>query len=355
MKKMVNIQWDYIRHSLGIAVLSVFLLFLILLSSVEDMMLLLSFESWFQIPVLLLWAFLSLTLAVFIGWRTGRRQKIRMNHLIVSTMALEKGEFSKRTTLEGEDELGVMSTHLNAVANRLQEQAASMQKLSDERVEYQTSIKRDAVADERQRLARELHDAVSQQLFAISMTTAALQKTMNIDCEKSMEQAALIEKMAVNAQGEMRALLMHLRPVSLDGKGLREGLSDLIAELSEKTNVEIKHDIQRVEALGKGMENHLFRIAQEALSNVIRHAEAGNIDFQLKWYNGQLRMKVIDDGIGFHLDNNQKHSSYGLSMMKERVNELGGVIHILSYPGKGTQIDVKVNVLVSDEEEHGRD
>ncbi|MFZ4451869.1 HAMP domain-containing sensor histidine kinase [Salibacterium aidingense] len=350
MKRMVNIQWDYIRHAFGASLLTVFLLIALLLSSIEDMRLLMSFRSWFNIPIFVLWMVLSLGLAILIGLRGGKRQKNRLNQLMESTMALERGDFSKKIRLQGEDELGVMSNHLHAVADRLEEQASSMQKLSAERAEYQTSIKRAAAADERQRLARELHDAVSQQLFAISMTTAALQKTIETDAEQSMKQAALVEKMAGSAQGEMRALLMHLRPVSLEGKGLKQGLQALLEELKEKTKLQLYWDIQNIEDTGKGIEDHLFRIAQEALSNVLRHAQASYVDVQLKSFNGHLRMKIIDDGIGFHLENNQKHSSYGLSMMKERVNELGGVIHILSYPGKGTQVEVSVSV--SNEEEN---
>ncbi|SDI75196.1 sensor histidine kinase [Alteribacillus bidgolensis] len=351
MRKMVNIQWDYIRYSFGTAVITAVLLFLILLSSTEDLLLLLTFKSWFGLPTLLIWVVVSFLLALLIGWRGGKRQKLRINKLLAGTLALEKGDFSKNIHIDGEDEFAVMGNHLNAVASRMEEQARSVQKLSAERAEWQASIKQSAAAAERQRLARELHDAVSQQLFAISMTTAALQKTIPNDIVKGKKQVSLIEKMAGNAQGEMRALLMHLRPASLEGKLLEDGLKNLLQELSEKTKLQIKWNIQEIPDAGKGIEDHLFRIAQEALSNVLRHAQAAQVDFQLKCYSGQLRMKIIDDGVGFHLERDQKQSSYGLSMMKERVNELGGVIHILSYPRKGTQIEVNVPIVDDKEEE----
>ncbi|MFB4163753.1 histidine kinase [Alteribacillus sp. JSM 102045] len=351
MRKMVNIQWDYIRYSLGTAVITAVLLFFIFLSSTDDLLLLLSFKSWFGVPTLIIWVLISFLLALFIGWRSGKRQKLRINKLLEGTLALEKGDFSKVTTVDGEDEFGVMGNHLNAVASRMEEQARSVQKLSAERAEWQASIKQSAAAAERHRLARELHDAVSQQLFAISMTTAALQKTIPNDIEKGMKQVSLIEKMAGNAQGEMRALLMHLRPASLEGKLLEDGLKNLLQELAEKTKLRLKWNIQDIPATGKGVEDHLFRIAQEALSNMLRHAQASQVDFQLKYYSGQIRMKIIDDGVGFHLEKDQKQSSYGLSVMKERVNEIGGVIHILSYPRKGTQVEVNVPVVEDKEEE----
>ncbi|MFB5663200.1 histidine kinase [Alteribacillus sp. HJP-4] len=351
MKNLGNIQWHYIRYT-GITALTLTVMFLLLfLTDVSELAIIYSFTAWDGMPTVLLWLIVSLVTALGIGWHGGRRQKDRIDFLIESTMALEKGDFSKRSEIEGDDEISVMSNHLNAVAARLEEQAGSMQKLTAERAEWQLSIKQAAAEDERQRLARELHDAVSQQLFAISMTTSALKKTLEKDKEKGMQQAVLIEKMAGTAQGEMRALLMHLRPFNLEGKGLKEGLENLLEELSEKTNLQINWNIENEENLGRGIEDHLFRISQEALSNILRHAQAHQVHMQLKVFHGQLRMKIIDDGIGFQLDKDQKQSSYGLSTMKERVTELGGVIHILSYPGKGTQVEVTVPVVRRQEEE----
>src|SRR5690606_34089845 len=111
------------------------------------------------------------------------------------------------------------------------------------------------------------HDAVSQQLFAISMTATALSRTMDRDVEKAKHQIALIEEMASVAQSEMRALLLHLRPVHLEGKKLTDGLHDLIRELQAKVPIEIATDIEEEVILSRGIEDHLFRIVQEALSN----------------------------------------------------------------------------------------
>src|SRR5690606_38499464 len=91
-----------------------------------------------------------------------------------------------------------------------------------------------AVLEERQRLARELHDAVSQQLFAISMTSTAVSRTIERDWERAKRQVQLIEEMAAVAQSEMRALLLHLRPVHLDGKSLGQALTTLVGELQQK-------------------------------------------------------------------------------------------------------------------------
>lgn len=108
------------------------------------------------------------------------------------------------------------------MAKRVEGQVASLQKLSNERAEWQVQMKKSVVSEERQRLARELHDAVSQQLFAISMMTSAILEGMKEKDEKILKQMRLVERMAGDAQNEMRALLLHLRPITLEGKDLKK-------------------------------------------------------------------------------------------------------------------------------------
>jgi len=204
-----------------------------------------------------------------------------------------------------------------------------------------------AVIEERQRLARELHDAVSQQLFAISMTATAVGRTLDKDFERAKRQVALIEEMASVAQSEMRALLLHLRPVHLEGKNLAQALDGLLTELRQKVPMAINFEMEPSMVVKPEAEEHLFRIVQESLSNTLRHAKASRMDIGLHRFGKQLRLILRDDGIGFDMAN-KKQTSYGLLTMRERVLELGGTMQMHSAPGDGTLIEIWVPVITDE-------
>lgn len=196
------------------------------------------------------------------------------------------------------------------------------------------------VEEERQRLARELHDSVSQQLFAASMMLSAL-KSVN-HAEQVSKQLNLLEKMLHESQLEMRALLLHLRPVGLKNKTLEQGLKQLIKELKQKIPLNINADIEEIK-LEKGVEDHLFRIAQESISNTLRHAKAEHITIELFKTGNRVILRVTDDGLGFDI-NQIDDTRYGLHTMKERALEIGGTCHVISAPQSGTRIEVKVPI-----------
>lgn len=196
------------------------------------------------------------------------------------------------------------------------------------------------VEEERQRLARELHDSVSQQLFAASMMLSALKSANH--AEQVSKQLNLLEKMLHESQLEMRALLLHLRPVGLKNKTLEQGLIQLIKELKQKIPLNINADIEEIK-LEKGVEDHLFRIAQESISNTLRHAKAEHITIELFRAGNRVILRVTDDGLGFDI-NQIDDTRYGLHTMKERALEIGGTCHVISAPQSGTRIEVKVPI-----------
>ncbi|MFS0723529.1 sensor histidine kinase [Paenibacillus sp. 1P07SE] len=204
-----------------------------------------------------------------------------------------------------------------------------------------------AITEERQRLARELHDAVSQQLFAISMTATAVGRTLEKDFERARRQVELIEEMASVAQSEMRALLLHLRPVHLDGKNLAQALQTLLEELRQKVPMQITLELDPIVQLLPHVEDHLFRIVQEALSNTLRHAKANELIIRIERHGKQLRLTIRDDGIGFDMEE-KKQTSYGLLTMEERVMELGGTIHVITAPGQGTGIEIWIPIIAEE-------
>ncbi|WP_088008634.1 sensor histidine kinase [Indiicoccus explosivorum] len=221
------------------------------------------------------------------------------------------------------------------MGNLLESQRTSLTRISNERAETQEKLIQEQLIIERQRLARELHDSVSQQLFAASMLLSSMTETR--EAEPVLLQT---EKIVQQAQLEMRALLLHLRPAALHDKSLREGLSELLDELKEKVTLEITSRLEEV-PLPKGAEDHLFRIAQETLSNTLRHSKATEVQVLFVERDGQAILRIEDNGIGFGGEQ-AKSASYGLKHIEERAVEIGAVSKIVSVPSEGTIVEVKV-------------
>lgn len=302
-----------------------------------------------NVPILVLSAALVVVIGTFSGFLYGYTITRRMEELIEAIMRFERGNFTYRLPVDGEDEISLIGTHLNQMAERIEKQVASLQKLSTEKAEWEERQKQAVISEERQRLARELHDAVSQQLFAISLMSSAIKETLSDEENPMGKRIALIEKMAGNAQNEMRALLLHLRPVTLEGKGLKEGLEELLEEFKAKHPIDIYWEVESLPNLLKGIEDQLFRIVQEGLSNVFRHAQATSITVRLVARNRYVYLRIIDNGVGFDMSK-VKHSSYGLQSIQERASEIGGIAEVVSFPGKGTQVEVKVPIVMEEKE-----
>ena len=136
--------------------------------------------------------------------------------------------------------------------------------------------KKKSLEAERHRLARELHDSVSQQLFAAMMMMSALNEQAIRDDAPEMQkkQLAMVTDIINASQSEMRALLLHLRPVTLEGKSLKQGIEQLLKELETKIKISLKWDIEEF-TMPSSIEDQLFRVIQELLSNTLRHAKAG--------------------------------------------------------------------------------
>jgi NarL family two-component system sensor histidine kinase LiaS len=291
--------------------------------------------------------------AVF-GYWSSQRNLSRLERLQEAMQLLEKGILTQPAPPLGEDEIGRLGEQLNRIARLWEEQVGSLQRLSNNNAQLARKAKYSAIVEERQRLARELHDAVSQQLFAISMTATAVGRTLDKDFEKARRQIHLIEEMSSVAQSEMRALLLHLRPVHLEGKLLSEGLIELLQELQAKVPMSIVWDLDPDIRLPSGIEDHLFRIVQEALSNALRHSQASKLEVRLQRLGEVIRLSLRDNGVGFAVDD-KKQTSYGMSTMRERVNEIGGSLSIITAPGQGTRLEIRVPIMIEDQLDEGSD
>lgn len=274
-------------------------------------------------------------LAAGIAWWTGLASQSSATETKRILEALVLNEDKAMTVSEMRHIPADLKPALMRVSQLLESQRASLARISNERAENQDKLIQEQLVMERQRLARELHDSVSQQLFAASMLLSSM-------TERQQVPPLLLqtEKMVQQAQLEMRALLLHLRPAALHNKSLRQGLFELLTELKEKVYFKIDHKLEEV-ALPKGAEDHLFRIAQETLSNTLRHSKATEVHVLFVERDGLAILRIQDNGVGFE-SAQAKSASYGLKHIEERAVEIGAVSKIISVPSEGTIVEVKV-------------
>ena len=206
------------------------------------------------------------------------------------------------------------------------------------------------VERERRRIARDLHDTVSQELFAANMILSGVaSQDQVLQLPKVGQQLKGVTEILNTAQNDLRILLLHLRPTELEGRNLVEGLQVIFRELQEKSNLEVhfEHDVQK---LPKAIEEHIFRIVQEVVSNTLKHAHAKRLDVYLLQAEQSLHLKIADDGVGFDPES-LGELSYGMKNIQERVDDMAGRIKILTSPKKGVAIDIKVPLVEGENDE----
>ena len=214
-----------------------------------------------------------------------------------------------------------------------------------QKAENQNLVKEEAIIEkERKRIARDLHDTVSQELFAAHMILSGVsQQALKLDREKMQTQLQSVAAILETAQKDLRVLLLHLRPVELEEKSLVEGIQILLKELEDKSELKVSLK-QNVTKLPKKIEEHIFRIIQELISNTLRHAQASCLDVYLYQTDVELQLKVVDNGIGFQLGSFDD-LSYGLRNIKERVEDMAGTVQLLTAPKQGLAVDIRIPLL----------
>ncbi len=300
-------------------------------------------QHFMDIPFVIFVPAASIVIGVILGIVSGLFWKKQFRFVDETLHQLEEGRQIDMQDVPPLMEIQVIAQRFEKINRQLSEQAKLSQRLATEKVEEQESRIQEIISQERNRLARELHDSVSQQLFAASMMMSAINETKEHSDDAEAKQLKMVEGMIHQSQLEMRALLLHLRPVALKNKSLQEGIGELLIELSQKVSMDIHWKVESF-PLDKGVEDHLFRILQESVSNTLRHAKASRLDVLLIKRDDRVIMRVVDDGVGFQTDET-KAGSYGMQNMHERALEVGGTLKIVSVKNKGTRLEVKVPLV----------
>lgn len=216
-----------------------------------------------------------------------------------------------------------------------------------------------AQEEERQRVARDIHDGPAQMLSNVVLKAEICERLIDVDLDQARSELQNLKKIVRDSLQDVRKIIYNLRPMSLDDLGLIPTLQRYILTFQEESGISVSF-------ITKGSEPELksvisltvFRIVQEALSNVAKHARANNAVTQLEFLEKNLKLYVYDDGIGFDTaklnDRNEDITSgFGLVSMRERVELLGGDMRISSKPGKGTRLNIIIPFTQEEEVNDG--
>lgn len=207
-------------------------------------------------------------------------------------------------------------------------------------------VQEKAALEQRQHLARELHDSVTQGLFSINLITRSIEVMMEREGSQSAEITNKIKYLRQLTQGalaEMRALIFELRPGALEEEGLVQAIRKHASALQsrEVLQIEVVADEGRIPKLKPAVEEALYRIAQEALHNIVKHAKASKVDIRLQLEDDLLLLQVQDDGVGFDIEK-VPTGHMGLGTMGQRTQALNGEYKVVSAPGTGTTVSVRL-------------
>lgn len=275
---------------------------------------------------LLLFLLFAAPIGSLFGALRARGLTKRLQHLTIAANAWSQGDFSARVQDASQDEFGELSRQLNSMAQELQAHVQTKEQL--------------ATLEERQRIARDLHDSVKQQVFATTLQIGAAR--LNLDKDKSVVQKHLTEaeKMATEARAELTRLINALKPAELEHKTFVTAIRELAESWTAQHGMKLEPHLSDLPQLSDDVQQVLYRVAQEALANIAKHSEARNVSVRLEQDLGIITLEVSDDGKGFKSNKVQK--GVGLRSMQERLEAIGGKLDIQSIPNKGTLVTANI-------------
>jgi len=204
-----------------------------------------------------------------------------------------------------------------------------------------------AQESERQRIARDLHDETGQSLTAIGLGLRGLAGKLSTRNKEALNTLQKLESLTADSLKELQHLMTDLRPSHLDDLGLSAALRWYANRIHEHSDINVRVDIQGEELdLDDAIKITIFRIIQESLNNIIKHAQADNVNIHMHFGEKNIRINIWDNGVGFDLDQIKQRRaarpSLGLAGMEERAALLGGSVIVQSRPGYGTEVEAVI-------------
>jgi NarL family two-component system sensor histidine kinase LiaS len=256
------------------------------------------------------------------GFLTARGMALRLERVSQVTDSWSQGDFSGFIDDSIGDEISQMAERLNHMAKQLQQFLKRSQAM--------------AVSEERNRLARDLHDSAKQEALAASFHLGTALTLFDRNPESAKKHLVEADTLVDSVRRELTDLIHELRPPAMNGAHFDETLNEYIIEWAHQTGIEATLKVAGFFDLTLEIKHAIYRILQEALANVARHSSAGKVEVTLRFGENTVEFCINDDGVGF--DTQQPHKGMGLDSMRERVESLEGDFSIESKPDQGTNV-----------------
>ena len=278
------------------------------------------------LPVALLLILVVSVISTLFGLVTARRITHRLQRITTAVHGWSRGNFQVAVHDASPDELGQLVQDLNHMAHQVQTLLAERQQF--------------VLLEERQRVARDLHDSVKQQTFALTLLIGAGKKYLERDPSQAHRYLTEAEELADQTRQELTTIIQELHPLALAKEGLATALRDYLSQWSRRTGITASLSVQDLSSLPPEQGEHLFRVTQEALTNVVRHSEAGRVSVRLWQETEQVCLSVRDNGRGFEVMK-AAGKGLGLTTMRERIETYQGTVRI-SSTNQGTIVEVRL-------------
>jgi signal transduction histidine kinase len=274
---------------------------------------------------------------IFFGYFSSRTLTRRLDAVGRAAAAWSGGDFSIPISDRGKDELGELSKRLDSMAESLKNLLAVRQQL--------------AAAEERGRLARELHDTVKQKVFAAAMQAAAVRVRAGLDGTRDGNDLAEVEILLIKVQTDLTGIIRELAPQEKEWKPLVKSLGELASEWEIRSGIRVSVQADNIDEPDPLASRTLFLAVSEALANAARHSDAGNVNVRLAASpDGFIEISIADDGHGCDRPPGE-NAGHGLRIMRERIESLpGGRLDIVTAPGAGFTISAKVFTSVKQDD-----
>jgi two-component system, NarL family, sensor histidine kinase LiaS len=286
------------------------------------------YQTFFLVTMFIMFM-VALPVGAIFGWLVTRGLRRRLVTLSSASQAWSKGDFSVSPRDPSGDEIGELTRNLNGMAEQLQTLIHTNDEL--------------ARMEERNRLARDLHDTVKQQTYAARMQLTAAKNLLGSDLTAATGHIDTALQLNRETQQELKLIIDELRPAALQGKGLSHALKEYADRWQDHTGIRVETVVSGERSLPLEVEQTLYRVLQEALSNIARHAEADKVKLSLGVFPEKVTLVIADNGRGFDV-NTVSSSSYGLTGMQARLIEVGGTLKVDSMPSVGTTVTAEVQL-----------
>lgn len=264
------------------------------------------------------------------------RSEIGSLHQLVSTQ--------EQVVVEQSERIEAVLLELRSQTRQLKETNENFEQQIEENEKLRQQAAEVAIVEERNRLARDLHDSVTQSLYSLTLFAKASQRLARSgDIERANEYLKQVGDTAQQALKEMRLLVYELRPLMLEKVGLIGALQQRLDAVEGRTGIKTRLQVNDIIELPSNIEEDLYRIAQEALNNTLKHANAQSVSVHVIILDNHIQLKIVDDGDGFDTDV-PSSGGLGLTSIRERADKLGATLVITSAPSAGTQIELSLAI-----------